>query len=220
MDAEQPFETLIETPAEIALPRGEYLLAKLISAVFSPPLMVTAGLLFLGQQIGASAVAWVLFQIVVGILIPVVYIVVQVQRGIITDFHMQVREQRIWPMILSLVCAGVSWAVMRLYGAPFALVAFGGIALVQTAFMLLVTLKWKISGHSMTIAGMAVFLFGVFGIAAAPLLLTIPLVAWARIRLNRHDRWQTLAGSVVGVAFTLLGLAVFYQSCGGMKLIC
>lgn len=218
MEIEQPYETILEAPG--GLPRWEYLLAKLISGVFSPPLMVTAGLLFLAQQLGEGAVVWTIFQIVTGILIPVVYIVIQVQRGAITDFHMKVREQRILPMILSLLCAGASWIVMKVGHAPFALLAFGGIVILQSAFMLLVTLKWKISGHSMTIAGMAVFLFGVLGVAAAPLLLSIPLVAWARVRLNRHDRLQTLAGAFAGMTFTALGLYFFYQTCGGMNLIC
>lgn len=214
MDVEQPFETMISPPVEIPLPRWEYVLAKLISGVFSPPLMVTVGLLLLGQQLGAQGVNWALFQIGFGILLPVIYIVIQVQRGQITDFHMKVREQRIRPMILTLLLSGVSWGAMKVYGAPEALLVFGGVAILQAAFMLLVTFKWKISGHSMTIAGMAVFLFGIFGWPALPVLLTIPLVAWARVRLSRHDRWQTLAGSVVGIAFTLVGLAFYFQTCG------
>jgi len=220
MEIEQPFETILDAPGAVALPPWERVLAKLISGIFSPPLMVTAGLLFLAQRLGEGAVGWALFQIAIGILIPVVYIVVQVQQGAITDFHMQVREQRIRPMILALVCAGVSWLVMGGFGAPFALLVFGGIAILQAAIMLAITLRWKISGHSMTISGMAVFLVGVLGLAAVPILLIIPLVAWARVRLNRHDRLQTLAGTFVGVTFTILGLFFYYQTCGGMNLIC
>lgn len=220
MDVEQPFETVFSPPVEIPLPRWEYVSAKLISSVFSPPLMVTLGLLFVGQQIGAEGVNWALFQIGSGILLPVIYIVYQVQQGNITDFHMKVREQRIRPMILTLMLSGVSWTVMKMLNAPIALMIFSGVAIFQTAFMLLVTLKWKISGHSMTVAGMAVFLFGIFGPHVWPLLLTIPLVAWARVRLSRHDRWQTLAGTLGGIAFTLMGLYVYFQICGGMTLIC
>ncbi len=220
MDAEQPFETLIPTPVEIPLPRWEYGLAKLISGIFSPPLMVTVGLLFLGQQLGPQGMNWALFQIALGILLPVIYIVIQVQRGQITDFHMKVREQRIRPMLLTLLLSGVSWGVMMTFGAPYALLVFGGVAILQAAFMLLVTLKWKISGHSMTIAGMAVFLFGMFGWPALPVLVTIPLVAWARVRLSRHDRWQTLAGTGVGIVFTILALIYYFQTCGGMSLVC
>lgn len=220
MDVEQPFETILSTPVEIPLPRWQYVFAKLISSVFSPPLIVTLGLLFVGQQIGAEGVNWALFQIGFGILLPVIYIVYEVQQGNITDFHMKVREQRIRPLILALVLSGVSWTVMKILNAPTALMIFSGVAILQAVFMLLVTFKWKISGHSMTVAGMAVFLFGIFGIHAWPLLLTIPLVAWSRVRLSRHDRWQTLAGTLVGIAFTLMGLYFYFQTCGGMGLIC
>lgn len=214
MDIERPFDTVLDTPSESPPWRGEILLAKMISGLFSPPLMVTVGLLLLAQQLGDGAVGWALFQIGMGVLIPVTYIVVQVQRGQITDFHMRVRAQRIRPMVFSLGCAGVVWLVMWAFRAPLPLVVFGGVAILQTLFMLLVTLRWKISGHSMTIAGLAVFLYGVVGSAAAPALLAIPLVAWARVRLSRHDGWQTLVGAVAGVAFTLAGLLVYWELIG------
>lgn len=214
MEADQPFETILETPLETSTRAGGYILAKIISGIFSPPLMVTIGLFFLAQPLGAGAMRWALFEIVTGIVIPVVYVVIQVQRGVITDFHMRVQAQRIRPLIFSLGCAGISWLVMGLGGAPLPLVLFGGVAILQALFLLLVTLRWKISGHSMTVAGLAVFLYGVMGTVAAPALLTIPLVAWARVRLSRHDRLQTLAGTAAGIVFTLAGLIVFWNMTG------
>jgi membrane-associated phospholipid phosphatase len=43
-------------------------------------------------------------------------------------------------------------------------------------------------------------------LAAAPMMLSVPLVAWARVRLRRHTLAQTLAGAALG---TLTSLAFY-----------
>jgi hypothetical protein len=179
------------------------------------------GTLLIAHSIGgADAYGWVLFYTLVTILLPVVYIVIQVQRGVITDFHMRVRAQRIIPMLLAFICALFAWAVMSLASAPRVLVIFAGIGVVQTGLLWLITLRWKISGHATAISGLAIFLFGLFGWAASPALLAIPAVAWARLRLDRHDLWQTIAGSLAGIAFMLWTLYLIANHCQSAMLIC
>jgi membrane-associated phospholipid phosphatase len=207
MELEHPLPVIGEP--QVNLPRWRWLASKSISAVMSPPLMITAGLLYLSRRLGAEALPWALFQIVIAIFIPVLFIVVQVQRGAITDIHMRLREQRIAPLALTLALALMGWAVMYIYDAPAAFIVFGGIAVLQGGFMLLMTLRWKISGHSMAIASLAVFMVGMLGWPAAPALAAIPLVAWARISLDRHSLMQTVVGTAAGVAFTVLALGIY-----------
>jgi hypothetical protein len=212
MEIEQRLETMIETPVEPLV--WDYSLAQVVSRFLSPPFMVMLGLLLMAHYLGgAGAYGWVLFYMTVSVLLPVTYIVVQVQRGKITDFHMRVREQRTAPMLLTFTCALIAWGVMKLASAPEALVVFTAVGTVQTAFILLVTLRWKISGHATAISSMAVFLCGLFGWAAVPSLLLIPLVAWARLRLRRHDLWQVIAGSATGALFMIWALSMIARHC-------
>ena len=95
-----------------------------------------------------------------------------------------------------------------------------GIGVFQAAFLLLVTLRWKISGHSVAVACLTVFLYGLMGNTAAPGLFFIPLVAWARIRLNRHDLAQTIVGSLTGFTFMATLLYIITLRCHGMNMIC
>ena len=90
--------------------------------------------------------------------------------------------------------------------APIQLTLFAGVGVFQIAFLLAVTLRWKISGHSATTAGFAIFIVALFGPVAAPVFLLIPLVAWSRIRRNRHEFTQTIAGSLAGIIYTLTAL--------------
>jgi len=100
---------------------------------------------------------------------------------------------------------GGDWYYTEIYlgGAPKTLLVFGTMGVIQVGFLLLVTLRWKISGHGAAIGSLAVFLWSLYGAAAAPALLAIPLVAWARVRIQRHTIAQTVAGSLAGMCITL-----------------
>jgi hypothetical protein len=180
-------------------------LALWISNVFSPPLLAIAGLLLAAFEIYTpSAWLWTGYYIILAIFIPVLYIIWKVRRGEITDFHMRLREQRIKPLTLSLACTLAACLSLWVGEAPLVLRILAVVGFFQIAFLLVITLRWKISGHGAAIASFAVFLLGIYGNLAAPALLAIPLVAWARLRLNRHDLPQTIAGSFAGAFFMAL----------------
>jgi membrane-associated phospholipid phosphatase len=144
----------------------------------------------------------------------------KLQRGEITDFHINKREQRIKPLFFTLACSVTAGLSLWAGQAPLALMLFATMGILQVGFLLLITLRWKISGHGTAIASLAVFLVGLFGNMAAPILLAIPLVAWARVRLNRHDLSQTSAGALVGAAFMGALLYLISLSCQGAEIIC
>lgn len=73
---------------------------------------------------------------------------------------------------------------------------FLSIAAVLTIFSI-ISYFWKISHH---MEGITTFSFGMlalFGGVSAWILALIPLVAWARLRLNRHTPKQILAGIII-----------------------
>jgi membrane-associated phospholipid phosphatase len=72
----------------------------------------------------------------------------------------------------------------------------------QTVAMFTITLWWKISLHAAAAAGAATMAWALLG-TGLPFLLTVPLIAWSRIRLRRHTLAQTVLGA-------LLGFVVFF----------
>lgn len=208
MRIDSQYAPSLQTSALPSLP-WDYHVAKWISRVFSPPLLVVIGITLTAFKLGSiNAWLWTGFYLLMGILIPVLYIVWKIRQGEISDFHIKIRKQRIRPMILMLLTSLIAWMVMLLGSAPFALTVFAGAGVIQVAFLLLVTLRWKISGHSTAAAGFAIFLFTLFGDPATPVLLIIPIVAWARVRRNRHKLNQTIAGSLAGIVFMVIVLHV------------
>ena len=86
-----------------------------------------------------------------------------------------------------------------------------GVALIQILLVFLITLKWKISGHCTSAAGLSFLAIALYGEAVIPLTLIIPVIAWSRIRLGRHTLYQTIAGSFLG-AVTVIGILYLTNS--------
>lgn len=149
------------------------------------------------------AVIWALTYSVIVCILPALYIGYMVWRGHITDIHVRVREQRIRPFVVSVICTVVAWILLRWMEAPSLLPLFTLFSLIQLAVMLLITLTWQISMHSMSITGAVVVAGALYGPGTALLLSPlIPVVGAARIKLRRHTLAQVIAGGILGALLT------------------
>jgi membrane-associated phospholipid phosphatase len=116
------------------------------------------------------------------------------------------RTDRNLSLLLATVSYFVGTAVLLIIRAPLlsTAVMFGYFA--GTLFIFLVNLRWKISIHTMGIAGPTTVLVFVFGWWGALLGLLLPPVIWSRVYLKKHTLAQALAGAVVGFLLTAFAL--------------
>ena len=174
--------------------------ARVVSGVLSPLAIAVAAVILAAYTINdESALTWIAIYIALSILPPTLYIMYLVRRGIVSDFHLNIREERTQPLILMTANTILALLVMYLIGAPKLILVVIAAAIIQLLCILLITLKWKVSGHATAISGLAVLALALFGENVAPLILLIPLVAWSRIRLKRHTLAQTIAGAFIGI---------------------
>ncbi len=181
--------------------------ARIVSGVLSPLSIAIAAVAVAGYAINdESALSWIALYIALSILPPTLYIMYLVRKGIVTDFHLNVRKERTKPFLIMTANTAVVFLVMLLLGAPKLILIVIATAVLQLFFMLLITLRWKISGHCTAVAGLVVLALALFGENLLPSTLLLPLVAWSRIRLKRHTPAQTVAGSFMGavIVSTLL----------------
>ena len=75
--------------------------------------------------------------------------------------------------------------------------------------VLLITRRWKISIHTTAIANPLVAIVVHFGWMMAPILVLVPIVGLARVKMKRHDEWQVAAGGLIGVVMTAVQLYFF-----------
>jgi len=173
--------------------------ALVISGVFSPLTIAIAAVAIAGLAINdESVLMWISIYIALSIIPPALYIMYLVRKGTVTDFHLNVREERTQPFLLMTINTAVVFLVMLLAGAPKLILIVVAAGALQLFCMLLITLRWKISGHCTAATGLAVLALALFGENLLPLTLLIPVIAWSRIRLNRHSLAQTVAGVFLG----------------------
>lgn len=203
MEGIQRYDDALSVAGLRTLRRWRTSMARLVSWALSPPLVALAGILAVSDYVGLSeSWRWIAALIVLGILAPCAYIIWNVKRGRITDFHMRRREQRKRPMLVMVLCLVCVWLLMLTAEAPRELTVLLTAGIGQIVALLIITASWKISGHTTAISSFAtattIFSHGSLWFV----LLLVPIVAWARVQLGRHDALQTLAGACVGIATT------------------
>lgn len=186
-------------------------LAYWISQVGSPPLTGAVTALMIGFTLSTPpAWRWTMFYVTLTILAPCAYIIWLVRAGKAVDFHLPNREQRIRPLLLSLATGLITWLVMYEVQAPRLFQMLATVNAVQTALFLLITYYWKISLHCTAATILSELAFVLFGASAAPLTMSIPLIAWSRVHLERHTVAQTIAGVFLGVAIVTPTLFMYW----------
>ncbi len=182
--------------------------ARLVSDVLSPPVVwavLAFPIAFRDAPNGGEALKWALVYIVLVCVLPLIYIATMVKRGKITDIHLKVRQQRVRPFLISIVCAAAALVIFYGMQTPAVMPIFALFTLVQLLVMLFITLMWQISIHAVSISGMTVALGMLFGVlpalASAPL---VVLVGAARVKLDRHTPAQVVAGTGVGMLIPLV----------------
>lgn len=198
--------TIGETDGE-ATSRADRL-ARWISNLLNPATLALP-LIALGVYLSHEPGAWryAALLAIVGVFLPLVDLLVQLHRGRITDFHLQHRQERVRPFIMSILGGTAAMALLWSLGAPPLLVAMAQASLLLSVTLFAFTLRWQISVHMATVASVITFMLLAFGASALAFVLAVPLVAWARVHLKRHTLPQVVAGTVVGVTVMLVCMA-------------
>ena len=183
----------------------DYSLARWVSNIINPPLVSVLGIVLMASYLGTSeAYTWAAVFVSIVVIVPTSYVYLLLRQGKIENFHIPNRENRKKPYLVIIGSNLVGVMLMVLFQAPFLLIAFGIMGVMQSTLLYFVNMYWKISGHTTAISGLSVFLVAALGWSLAPILVMVPLVAWARIRTYSHTFWQTFAGILTGTSFILL----------------
>lgn len=139
---------------------------------------------------------------------PLLYILVAVRMGKISDIDVSRRTERAGPFLFGISSVLVGWLVLIIAQGPANLQTVLIITAVSGIVMMVTTLWWKISIHASTMGGAATMLTAFYGAIMLPTFLLLILVSWSRVVLRRHTVLQVVAGSLVSIALTLLLLKI------------
>ena len=144
-----------------------------------------------------------------GIIIPLMMMYELSKHGIISDFYVQQKNERTKPFAGAIASYLLGSLTLFWMNAPTMITAFMLCYAGNTAIIMLITLRWKISVHTAGIAGPATGLIYGIGLWAAALFALLVPVGWARMRLKAHTPLQLLAGMLVTIVATWIQMQIY-----------
>jgi hypothetical protein len=181
-------------------------LASLVSNVAAPPVLaVLSAVLLVMNSTEAGVWQWAALFGVTAVLVPSAYVLWEVLRGRISDIHVPLREQRMRPLAVALACTLLVLGFFIWWPAPpdfrMLALAYG----LQAVLFFVITLRWKISLHSAAAGSLtALGWMAMSNTGVALVALSVPVIAWSRVRLHRHTTAQTVCGALLGAAVVII----------------
>lgn len=197
-------------------------IAKIISVVFHPLLMVTYGMMLVFSFTYLAVFPTQLKWLIIGglfmctVIVPGLFILLMMRMGIASDFDLTNRKERAVPYLTILV--SILTCIFYLYRMklPFWLTDIFIGVFVALFLALCINYYWKISAHAIGIGGLLGAVLGVSRMhminpywGFMTLFLVVGLVCSSRIYLEKHTPLQTYAG--VGLGFICTFTASLYR---------
>ena len=174
----------------------------LAPATISLPFIVLVAFYKAQNQLTAFIYACItLFFLSVG---PLLYIIIGVRLGKLSDIDVSRRSQRVGPFIFGTISVMIGWLVLILTNGPRNLQTVMVITVFSGIIMMVITFWWKISMHASSLGGVATMLTVLYGAVMLPLFVLLVLVSWSRVVLRRHTVTQVIAGSLAGIVLSLV----------------
>ncbi|PQV62567.1 hypothetical protein B1R32_1284 [Abditibacterium utsteinense] len=180
-------------------------LAFVLSAVLSPYLVIpfgTLGIIY-ARSPSEKFLLWAAISIFFSTALPVIYVLIGMARGTISDVHVMERSQRGGPFAVAILGGFVAAYVLhRLQASP----SVWGLSLLLSINGLvigIITTFTKISVHVSVLAS-TVLCAAILHPELSPywLLWMIPALIWARTKRGRHSAWQGIGGALVALLVT------------------
>lgn len=166
---------------------------------------VFATLMWLAQGAWWAGIAGLVFYS----LVPGLALLYLYQTGMIEDVYLLERSQRARFLPLGVICYLAGVVALWLVEAPVLMLGAGctfcGVALLLWQ----IDRYWKISIHTAGVSGGLCIVLAATGWSLWPLSLSLPLVMWARLRLQAHTPAQVWAGAALGSMATVLLFNLF-----------
>jgi hypothetical protein len=197
------------------------IIARIISIIFHPLLLPTAGIVLILNTGGHLSylpleIKRIIFLIVAvsTCIIPLTLIPLFQIFGVIDTVYMSTRKERFWPILATSVSVFAGyWLLGKIPFIPGFILSFVFFALLSVIVALSVTLFWKISIHMVGMGGISA-LVTVLALKFNPHLASMAaltfvlagIVGWARLFTESHKPAEVYAGFLTGFALVSLSI--------------
>ena len=205
-----------------------YRLASAVSYALNPLVFPPVAFTLIDAHFGAGPVQllWTFgVSLVFFCLVPLLYMLGMIRAGRVESIEVRDQRSRLAPFLVGIASYAVGalllWRTVEGPALPL-IVAFAALFPLNTAAILLINLRWKISVHMTSLAGfVSVLLFTALTVwrdlpavpealltlaTVGPLLALVPVLMWARVRVGAHTPGQVAAGAAFGLLVPLAEL--------------
>ena len=174
--------------------------AKILSYIFdgtiiSIPMLVIICLAIVDNI--TKALGWAFLCLTFAMIIPCLYIHILLRKKVISDLHISNKEDRIKPLIITIISNIIGFFILYILKAPLFLEAIFLIIITSTIILGIITYFWKVSIHTAWITFMVITFNILFGKWMLFLLPLIPTVGWARVKIKKHTVKQVVSGFII-----------------------
>ncbi len=194
-------------------------IASLLSALLHPLILPTLGLIilfnlntYLSYSMPGQAKKFILLIVFINSAIaPVLSILLLKKMGFIKDITLDDRSERMLPLLLSAIYFFLTYFLLRKVALPSLIYFYIIGATILILLSLIITYRWKISIHMVSMGGFTGFLISIALLLQIDiywlLMLTFLLsgmLGTARVIVKAHDLPQVFAGYAMGVGVMLV----------------
>ena len=198
-------------------------LAKIITYLFHPLLSPTLGMFILinsGTHIAnhdprANTFIY-LITLMSTLLFPLLFLPFFLYRNMIKSIAMNEHKERVYPLLLTAVFYFFGFYLLQSYPFHEYFAAFLLASAISIVFIMIISLKWKISAHMAGIGGLIGLILAIslayqvnlqlFFIVA---FLISGFIGFARLKLNAHSAMQVAAGFALGFLTVLITILAY-----------
>jgi membrane-associated phospholipid phosphatase len=191
--------------------------AKIISAVFEPFTVSFVALVLVLSSLDlnlSTKLVWFFTALILGGLPPVLVLIYEKKIGKIHDWFMTNRLERRDVQLAWFFGSALFLITAQFLAAPRLLLALSVTMLLISLLITLATFFWKVSVHMVGVTLFVLLMLLIYSPSFLWLVVLIPVVAWARIKLKAHTITQVTVGTIITIiityaVFSLFGLATF-----------
>ncbi len=199
--------------------KTEAILARFFSVVLHPLIIPTIGIIILFRlntyisfAVADQAKRFILIMVFINTAVaPALATVLLRRSGVIKNVLLDERGERLFPLLVSALFYILTYYLLKQITLPSLIYYFVIGATLLVLICLIITFRWKISIHMMSMGGMTGFLIATSLLLRTDITVLIMLaillsgfVGASRIRLNAHTPMQVYAGYALGFVVMLV----------------
>lgn len=199
--------------------KTEVILARFFSVVLHPLIIPTLGIIilfrlntYIGFAVAEQAKRFILIMVFVNTAVaPALATVLLKRSGVIKNVLLDERGERLFPLLMSALFYILTYYLLKQITLPSLIYYFVIGATLLVLICLIITFRWKISIHMMSMGGMTGFLIAASMLLRTDITVLIMLaillsgfLGASRIRLNAHTPSQVYTGYVLGLVVMLV----------------